>query len=587
MTKFLRPRAAGELLSFKFIGLIFFSLLVLIISYIGAYKYFKGVETDKAESRLSLYQSTLSAALEQFHHVPFMLAHDTFVIAGAEGRARDQLNARLAVFADQAQLDFIYLMDLQGLTIAASNWDTELSFVGRNYGFRPYFQQAAKGEHGAFFAIGATTSLPGYFIAEPVRNVSGDIIGVIAIKLNFTSLTDAWSSGGESVLVSNSDGIVLLASQPDWRYRTIEPLSEERRQSIILGKQFGGEPLAAMDWNNSGKETVSFGGSSYLHVEIPVSRVDWTLHYLADAGRVSERAIVFVASLAAAMLLLLAITIFQRSQRIRSALEASQTDRRVLRRMNTELEQEVEDRRKAERRLTKAQQELATASRLAVLGQLSASVTHELGQPIAAMRNYLTAAEFDEAGDPTGVLARLGRIATRMESITRQLKFFASPGERRLEKVDLRQLVEGAEVLLGPDLQSLGIMVHDDMPSDPVLVKGNRLRLEQVLVNLIRNSIDATTEMDNRVIWIEISSSADMARITVGDNGHGLLGQTTEQLLEPFHTTRASGQGMGLGLAISSAIVNEHNGTLSANNREGGGAVFTMQIPLNRSEGVE
>ncbi|OUS04006.1 hypothetical protein A9Q96_16850 [Rhodobacterales bacterium 52_120_T64] len=563
------------------------AFLVLIISYIGAYQYFKDVETDRAESRLSLYESTLSAALEQFQHVPFMLAHDTFVIAGAEGHGRDLLNIRLAEFADQARLDAIYLMDMQGLTIATSNWNAELTFLGQNYGFRPYFQQAASGERGSFFAVGATTSRPGYFIAEPVRSITDDIIGVIAIKVNLTNLTDAWSSGGESVFVSNADGIVILASEPAWRYRAIGPLNEKRRQSIIAARQFGDEPLAEMNWDNYNRGTVNLDGRSYLHVETSINRAYWTLHYLANIVRVTERAGVFVASFAAVMLLSLAIAIFQRSQRIRIALESSQAERRTLRRMNSELEQEIEDRRKAERRLSNAQQELAAASRLAVLGQLSASVTHELGQPIAAMRNYLTAAEFDEVGDPTGIFVRLGRIATRMESITKQLKFFASPSERRLVEVDLRRLVEGAEVLLGPDFKSLGITVHVNIPSNPVIVKGNRLRLEQVLVNLVRNSIDATAEMDDRVIWIEISSGADMACVSVGDNGHGLSGQATEQLLEPFHTTRASGQGMGLGLAISSAIINEHNGTLSANNREGGGAIFTMQIPLNRSDGVE
>ena len=587
MNIYSRLKTTGVSWSLRFAGLLLVALVVLIIGYFGAYRYFKGAENVRAESRLSLYQSTLSAALEQYQHVPFMLAHDTFVIAGAEGRARNRLNIRLAEFADQARLDAIYLMDMQGLTIATSNWNADLTFLGQNYGFRPYFQQAASGERGSFFAIGATTSRPGYFIAEPVRSVSDDVIGVIAIKVNLTNLTDAWSIGGESVFVSNTDGIVILASQPDWRYRTIEPLSEERRKSIISTKQFGDEPLSEMNWDNDGKEIVSLNGRSYLQVKIPLSRADWTLHYLADISRVTERASVFVASLAAVMLLLLAFAIFQRSQRIRSALEASQADRRALRRMNTDLEQEIEDRRKAERRLTKAQRELASASRLAVLGQLSASVTHELGQPIAAMRNYLTAAEFDEAGDPTGVLERLGRIATRMESIIKQLKFFASPSERRFEEVDLRRLVEGTEVLLGPDLKSLGVTVHINIPSKPVIVKGNRLRLEQVLVNLVRNSIDATAEIDDRVIWIGISSDADMACVSVSDNGHGLSGQTTEQLLEPFHTTRASGQGMGLGLAISSAIINEHNGTLSAYNREGGGAIFTMQISLNRSDGVK
>ena len=568
-------------------GILLALVILLSASYTAAYWYFKGIETSRAQVRMSLYQNTLSAELERFSHVPFILARDTFVIAGAEGRSREPLNIRLSEFAEQASLDAIYLMDMQGDTIAASNWNEELTFLGQNYGFRPYFQQATDGERGEFFAIGATTSQPGYFIAEPVHAASGDIIGVVAIKLDLNNLANAWASGGESVFVSNSDGIVVLASDPGWRYQAIEPLTSTQREAIIAARQFGAQPLSNLNWSASGADIATLDGSTYLHVETPLVRPDWRLHYLADLNLVTGRATVFTAALVTAILLILAISIYQRSQRMRVALQASQADRRTLRRVNTDLGREIEDRRKAEKRLTKAQEDLARAGRLAALGQLSASVTHELGQPIAAMRNYLTAAEFDQTGDQSDVLKRLGRIATRMESITRQLKFFAGRGEHGLVEVDLRQLVDGAEVLLGPDFENQKVTVYTVVPNTPVLVSGNRLRLEQVVVNLLRNSLDALTETDDRKIWITISKTDSVARVCVEDNGQGLMGQTTEELLEPFHTTRASGQGMGLGLAISAAIVKEHEGTLSASNRDEGGACFIIEIPLREDEAEE
>lgn len=566
------------------LGIVAILIAILLASYAATFWYFKTVEIDRAKDRMTLYQSTVSAELERFQHVPYMLARDTFVIASAEGSGRELLSKRLAETADQARLDAIYLMDMNGLTVAASNWDAELTFLGQNYGFRPYFQNAAKGERGEFFAIGATTSRPGYFIAEPVRSVAGDIIGVIAIKLDLNNLSNAWSNSGELAFVTNQDGIVVLASNPDWRYRAIEPLSGDKRNTILAARQFGTQPLTELDWHDAGEDVINLDNQTYLHVATPLVRSDWQLHYLADIARVTERTTVLVASLAAIFLLVLAIAIFQRSQRIKQALQDSQADRRALRKVNTKLEQEVDDRRKAERRLTKAQTELARTSRLAALGHLSASVTHELGQPISAMRNYITAAEMNPDRDQSDVIKRLGQIATRMESITKQLKFFANRGEQAVESVDLRRLVDGTEILFGPDFKSEDIEVSKEMPETPVLVKGNRLRLEQVLVNLVRNSLDALTDTTERKIWISISETNDTAKICIEDNGQGLLGQTDEQIFEPFHTTRASGQGMGLGLAISSAIVKEHDGTLKSRNREGGGARFVIELPISKDE---
>ena len=567
-------------------GLLLAIVVLLSASYTAAYMYFKGTETSRAQVRMSLYQNTLSAELERFSHVPFMLARDTFVIAGAEGRSRELLNVRLSEFAEQANLDAIYLMDLHGDTIAASNWNENLTFLGQNYGFRPYFRQAAAGERGEFFAIGATTSQPGYFIAEPVRGATGDIIGVVAIKLDLNNLANAWTSAREFVFVSNADGIVVLASDPAWRYKAIAPLTTAQRNAIIAARQFGIQPLDNLDWGASSKDVATLNGNAYLHVETSLARPDWRLHYLADLNLVTGRATAFTAALVSAILLVLAVSIYLRSQRMRVALDASQAERRALRRVNSDLEREIDERRKAEKRLTKAQEDLARAGRLAALGQLSASVTHELGQPIAAMRNYLTAAEFDKTGDQSDVLKRLGRIAIRMESITKQLKFFASRGEHGLVDVDLCQLIDGAEVLLGPDFKSQKVNVQTVVPNSSVLVSGNRLRLEQVMVNLLRNSLDALQETDDRQIWITISKTGGIARIGVEDNGQGLMGQTTEELLEPFHTTRASGQGMGLGLAISAAIVKEHEGTLTASNRNQGGACFVIEIPL-REDGPQ
>ena len=567
--------------------LLFVALCLLFgvgIYYLSS-SYFRGEEVQGAQNRASLYRSTLLGELERFQHLPFILAQDPFVIAAAAGNDREGLSRRLLEFANSANLDAIYLMDLNGLTIAASNYNEKVTFLDQNYGFRPYFKNALKGKRGEFFGIGATTSLPGYFIAQRVLDKDENVLGVIAIKLDLSDLAKAWQEGGENVFVANSDGVIVLSSDKSWRYLTLKTLSEARRKEISLERQFANETLQPLDWENIGAGNVVLNGKKYIHAKSSVSRLGWTLHFLADERRVVERAWFAVIGLAIIASILLTLAVFLRSERIRSALNASQADREQLQKTNKKLAQEIDERRAAERRLERAQSELARNSKLAALGQLSASVTHELGQPISAMQNYLAAAEFDKDSKERELsIKNLSGIVRRMINITKQLRFFAKPSDKEMEIVDLRKLWAGTDILVSADINDANIKLNVKLSPEPVLVKANRLRLEQVLVNLVRNSIAAMEDCNICEMEIIIKKQGKFGIISVKDSGHGLGTSSLEQLKEPFHTTRASGDGMGLGLAISAAIVKEHEGFFEAENIESGGAIFIVKIPVVEKE---
>ncbi len=549
--------------------------------FIAASSYFGNVEQQRAQNRASLYHSTLIGALERFEHLPFILARDPFVIAGASGGDLDKLNRRLADFARSANLDAIYLMDKTGLTISASNYDSETTFLAHNYGFRPYFTDALAGKRGEFFGIGATTSRPGYFIAEQVVDADGVVLGVIALKLDLSGLTQAWREGGETVFVSNADGVIVLSSDESWRYRSLFPISDARRKAIALERQFANEPLLPLDWSQYAPDRAELNGDKYVYAAAQVLPLGWTLHFLADEGRIRERAWFVLIGAVILALGVLIFAVYLRGERIRAALQDSQADRRLLRSANMSLALEIEERRTAEKKLEAAQIELARSSKLAALGQLSASVTHELGQPISAMQNYLAAAELDaDSEERKTTLQRLGGIARRMVSITEQLRFFARPGQSKMEKVDLIAVWEGAKRLVKTDLEQAEIELVEKFSKQPVYVSGNRLRLEQVLINLLKNSISAMEGVAGKNLEILLNEEDGVAKMSVVDNGHGLGDQSMDQLKEPFQTSKESGQGMGLGLAISSAIVGEHGGQLLAQNNDKGGATFTMKLPL-------
>jgi two-component system C4-dicarboxylate transport sensor histidine kinase DctB len=303
----------------------------------------------------------------------------------------------------------------------------------------------------------------------------------------------------------------------------------------------------------------------------------WQLHYFASTDPVTTRswlATVLAVVIAGGVAL---VFLMRRTAQTQAALTALEAEEAELRRAYDLLAVEIEDRRAAERRLSRTRDELARASRLAALGELAASVTHELGQPITAMRNHLAAAEM---GGGVRAIPQLAGLVERMEGITRQLKFFANPGEDALKPVDLGHAMREALNLMAPNVETHQINLVEEIAPGPVMVQGNALRIEQVMVNLLRNAVDAMEDSAPRDLTVRVGAAGDMAWFEVADRGHGLGRASLPDLQEPFVTSRESGQGMGLGLAISAGIVKEHHGVMSARNRDGGGAVFRVEIPL-------
>ena len=370
---------------------------------------------------------------------------------------------------------------------------------------------------------------------------------------------------------------MLLASVQDWRYRSLSDLTVAQLSRIAEARQFGTQAITPLDWQPEGADTAAIDGQTLLHLQTRDLPNQWSLHYFAsDAQAITRAWLVTGVVLFIAGTILISVQ-FQRARRIGAALRRSEREEAELRAANERLAVEIEERRSAERRLQRTQDELERAGRLAVLGQLAASVTHELGQPIAAMRNHLAAAELQGQGGT--MLPRLQGLVDRMEGTTRQLKFFARKGKQEFEQVDLRDAIHAVLELMRPSVDAQEVTLDITLPHHPVMLQSNRLRIEQVMTNLMRNAVDAMVDCDPRVLSVAVGQNNDAVWFTVGDTGHGLGDRDLRELAEPFVTTRESGQGMGLGLAISSAIVDDHGGRIAAQNRDSGGAIFRVTFP--------
>lgn len=570
------------------------SLLVSVLAMVAiaagvfraSYVYFQREELSNAEGRLSLYQSSVTAELERFSHLTHMLAQDTSVIEAAESNGTGTLNLKLQDFAAKAGLDAIYLMNTDGFTIAASNHHRQDSFVGQNYAFRPYFREALAGEQGRFYAIGATTGLPGYFIADAVHDMQEQVIGVIAIKIGFAQLEQSWQASGEQVFLANEDGVVLLSSEPSWRYQVLKPLSQSQRQQIEDARQFPGQQLDPLSWQPQDGQRAKIADDDRIHLIAETAPHGWSLHYFASDDRAVVRAWLLTALVVFTAGMALIFVQIQRARRVGAALQRSEQEEMKLRQANELLAVEIEDRKTAERRLKRTQDELERASRLAALGRLAASVTHELGQPIAAMRNHLVASEIG-AGGANALTGKMGGLVDRMEGITRQLKFFATSESEVFGPVDLAAAMQAAIALVEPNLTAAEAKLLVESAPHPAVIRGSRLRIEQVMTNLLRNAVDACEDEAGPEIKVRIGTSDNEAWFEIEDNGHGLGKSTLAELQEPFVTTRESGRGMGLGLAISTSIVNDHDGAMKAQNTQAGGAVFRVSFPVWTADGEE
>ena len=544
---------------------------------------------EVAARQAATHLASLTSVLERYQTLPSILSEDRTVIEAALGSPEGMLNERLARFAETTGANAVYLMDEDGWTIAASNWRESKTFLGQNYGFRPYFRTALEGRPGEYYAVGATTGIPGYFVSHPVRDERRGVVGVIAVKVDLRGLEANWATPEGRIFITDGNGVIVLSGEESWRFRTVAALDNETLELIAAKRQFGNAELSPIDIERRGR-SVTIGRERFVEHVAEVGRLGWMLHFLSPYRQVEERSRLVLAIIAVLLSSLAAFVLFRRSQRAQGLLASSQRERDDLNRLNMDLEREIDERRQAEIRLKRAQHELKRASKLAALGQLAASVSHELGQPLSAMKTYIAGArlpettpedagtgDIDESGE---VLMQLDRLVDRMSETTRQLRFFARRGGEAFDDVALEDVVAGALETMRPAIRSEGVQLQCAIAGRATVVRGGRMRLEQVLVNMIRNALDSMQDSPRKRLSIAVERDEGTARIVVRDSGRGLKGGSEKAIFEPFVTTRASGEGMGLGLAISAEIVKEHEGSLSARNHTGGGAEFVMELPL-------
>uniref|UniRef100_Q47IU6 C4-dicarboxylate transport sensor protein DctB n=1 Tax=Dechloromonas aromatica (strain RCB) TaxID=159087 RepID=Q47IU6_DECAR len=604
--------------------LLLLCLLLVALSGFSAYRIAQrlGIADLQATGlhRLDLYAASLEREISKYAFLPGTLSLEPEVLDLLAGTAGDSAAARvngyLEKLNERAGTLSIYVMDTRGKVLATSNWRRPDSFLGEELSFRPYFREALESGNGRFFGIGTTRGEPGYYLASALTGDNGTL-GVAVIKVSLEQLEKSWTTVEAPVLVADENGVVILSAVPGWKFTTLRPLDDSTRAAFDHTQQYNRRALQPLgikqieDYDHgarlvriaaNGPETVSVYPVTgrFLEQSRTLPGTPWTLTVLSHLEQVDDLAQsrAALAAIAAACLCLLGVILNERRRHLRDRLAAREAlqqahdelERKVEERTadlssaNQQLQDEVGERIRAERTLRAAQDELVQAGKLAVIGQLSTGIAHELNQPLAALRTLSANAErFLERGDVDTTRTNLGRIADlvdRMGRITGQLRNFARKSSGQSAPVPLCHALDNALALLDARIRRAGAEIERSCPVDEPVALCDANRLEQVLINLVGNALDAMADQTRPRLELAWECAEGMVRLHVRDHGPGLSDEALAHLFEPFFTTKPAGDGLGLGLAISAGIIRDFGGSLHGANHPDGGAIFTLELPL-------
>lgn len=601
--------------------LILAAVLLCLAAAFGAYRLAveRAVEQlrEAGRQRLDFYAASLENTLSKHDPLPHLAGLERDVTAALERpgdpRVIAAANRYLVTVQRRAGVAAIYLLDTRGLTLAASNWNNAGSFVGQRYTFRPYFREALAGGEGRFYAVGATTREPGYFLSAPLKD-GNRVRGVVVVKVSLDGFEQDLARSGDRIALADGAGVLFLATEAAWKYRTLGPLPPDLALRLAETRQYGDHALASLVPGRRldpdlDAQRVRFGGppaaGEHLLLSRPVGPLNWRMLSFIDLAPARQTAVVQAAAAGFAtafLLVLLGVRWLQSRRREERRAAAA-----ALRRVHDELEQRIAERtetltaanqtlhdrladlERAEDILRRTRDDAVQAGKLAVLGQLAAGITHEINQPLAALTtlsgNAVKFLERGENGEVRDNLRLIEELAQRLGRIVAQFKAFARKAPAELTAVDLGEAVRLAGVIVEPRRRETGAEVVLDLPAETLRVRADPLRLEQVLVNLMKNGLEAmasnTAPDDARnaaAPRLVLAARRQGARVRIGlrDNGPGIAAEALPHLFEPFYSTKANSEGLGLGLAISRAIVESFGGRLDAANPEGGGAEFVI-----------
>ena len=552
------------------LSVLFVVLLVATNSFFTS-KYLNDIKQE-GEIRLTQNERNIVSELQKNSVIPQFLVRDQSIWNALLSNNFSSLPQMFSEFINEISIESITLMDRTGQIVAVAGKEN----LNVNSSNKIIFNTAISTNDTVMNIIEKNENEFGFFYSRKIEN-DQRVLGVLSIEVDLKKFENSWKSAGERIFISNGEGKIVLATEPTWKGLREDFAWKNQNSKNIIKRGYS----VAKGWVDSNESDQYFNDSSFVRFNKNIPILNWKISSFENYSGVRERVNTILALEILIFLLLLVLSLYSLNRKKILRLNLFEEETIKLRELNKKLETEMEQRKRVEKNLLAVEQTLEQHSKLAALGEMSAAISHELNQPLAAMKTYLAGASLllkrNRPQETVAALMRIDGLIHRMGEITKQLKSFARKNTESFVPLNFNDAILEAMSIMEPQLKQSGIKIDTNIPSEPVLIVGDQQRLEQVIINLIRNAIDALDDTELPSITISLYKN-NSVRFSIRDNGKGI--NNLEKLFEPFQTSKDPGKGLGLGLAISSNIISELGGSLSGENLTPTGAEFTIKLPL-------
>lgn len=552
------------------LSVLFVVLLVATNSFFTS-KYLNDIKQE-GEIRLTQNERNIVSELQKNSVIPQFLVRDQSIWNALLSNNFSSLPQMFSEFINEISIESITLMDRTGQIVAVAGKEN----LNVNSSNKIIFNTAISTNDTVMNIIEKNENEFGFFYSRKIEN-DQRVLGVLSIEVDLKKFENSWKSAGDRIFISNGEGKIVLATEPTWKGLSDDLAWKNQNSKNIIKRGYS----VAKGWVDSNESDQYFNDSSFVRFNKNIPILNWKISSFENYSGVRERVNTILALEILIFLLLLVLSLYSLNRKKILRLNLFEEETIKLRELNKKLETEMEQRKRVEKNLLAVEQTLEQHSKLAALGEMSAAISHELNQPLAAMKTYLAGASLllkrNRPQETVAALMRIDGLIHRMGEITKQLKSFARKNTESFVPLNFNDAILEAMSIMEPQLKQSGIKIDTNIPSEPVLIVGDQQRLEQVIINLIRNAIDALDDTELPSITISLYKN-NSVRFSIRDNGKGI--NDLEKLFEPFQTSKDPGKGLGLGLAISSNIISELGGSLSGENLTPTGAEFTIKLPL-------
>jgi two-component system C4-dicarboxylate transport sensor histidine kinase DctB len=537
---------------------------------------------DQLETRgradLALASDRLTGQLQRFRELSVLLAdHPTLTPVVLQGAQAAAAEARLLEMADKTGSLALLVAGRDGAVIAASG--PVSGAILNNVALRPSFRRAMHAALGTEHWVEADTGQRIFAFAAPILQPGGAARGAVMVQVDIEALEAQTPTQASPVYFRDARGLIIVTNRSELILTSFSP-HNGARFTAVRDRMVSGHEIWSLDLG-------PYLPKHALHLTQPLPVIGMTSEILLDLTPAFKIANL-QAMVAAAFCLAFGAMLYIAAQRLRTeaatnlALEARVTDRtQELSLLNADLLREIAERKEAETALTRAQAELVQAGKLSALGQMSAGISHELNQPLMAIQSFAENGEILlDRGKPEAArenLGKIGELANRMGRIIRNLRAFARQETVPVSDVDVLKVIAAALEIARPKIDQAGVVVDWTPPMGAIMVRGGEVRLQQVVMNLLSNAVDAMEASDRKELEIRVLH-ANPVTISIRDTGAGI--DDAEKIFDPFYSTKKVGEaaGMGLGLSISYGVVQSFGGAIRGRNHPGGGAIFTVEL---------